>query len=118
MMKLVIKQADGCEIGAPSRRRVVEEIHFIRRGNSEHSSYEILQTPVLIDGGISIVLEAAYTPTNRVLSIIASYRIGAHEARFFSAVTEFGCIPTSFCACLPGGQCIEFYIDGTTLNVP
>lgn len=117
-MKLIIKHPDSCPIGAQPHRRVLGVLDFKPRGTDALSSYEIQRTPVMFDDVGSLIVEASYTPVNRVLSIITGYRIGNDETHVFSTVTESEFLPASFGFRLSTGQYIEFYIQHETATTP
>lgn len=117
-MKLIIKHPDSCPIGAQPQRRILGVLNFKPRGTDALSSYEIQRTPVAFDDVGSLIVEASYTPANRVLSIITGHQIGNDEAHVFSTVTESEFVPASFCFRLSTGQYIEFYIQHEATTAP
>lgn len=117
-VKLTVKLAESSPIGARPERRVLWSSALVAHSSGLLGSYEIVKTPIQIDGESSISPVVSYTPANRVLSLIVDYRTQSSEVPIFAGIAEWYCTPVYFMFQLPTGKFAEFYFEGDTRVLP
>jgi hypothetical protein len=109
IVKLTIKYAESCPIGARPDRRVLGVLDLVAHGSGSLVSFEIAEAQVQIDDDSAIVSSVSYVPANHVLSLTVSYRHHGEQVQIFAGIAEWSHVPAYFACLLPTGKFVEFY---------
>jgi hypothetical protein len=117
-MKLSVKLAESSPIGTRPERRILWSSELVAHSSGFLGSYEIVKTPIQIDGESFISPEVSYTPSNRILSLTVYYKASGSETPIFAGIAEWHSVPVYFTFQLPTGKFAEFYFEGDTSVLP